>query len=80
MATTIAAPPETVPAAQPCPAPAVSFGPPMTRCECSGVTFVEVARRMQAEGLLPEQAIARSACGRNCGACIPDLRRFLAAR
>jgi bacterioferritin-associated ferredoxin len=52
----------------------------MTRCECAGVTFAEVARRLEAEGLHPEHAIRRTRCGQNCGACLPDLRRFLAAR
>ena len=81
MASTLAAHPEAPPAAHTCamPAPA-SFGPPMTRCECAGVTFAEVARRMDAEGLLPEQAIGRTRCGQTCGACLPDLKRFLAAR
>jgi NAD(P)H-nitrite reductase large subunit len=81
MASPLAASPEPAPAAQPCathvPAP---FGPPMTRCECAGVAFAEVARWMESEGLHPEQAIARTRCGQTCGACIPDLRRFLAAR
>jgi NAD(P)H-nitrite reductase large subunit len=60
--------------------PRVSFGPAMTRCECAGVTFAEVARRMECEGLSAEQATARSRCGQTCGACLPDLQRFLAAR
>ena len=61
-------------------APAPLLGPPMTRCECAGVSFAEVARRAEAEGVAPEQAIRRTGCGQNCGACLPDLRRFLAAR
>jgi bacterioferritin-associated ferredoxin len=52
----------------------------MTRCECEGVTFAEVAHRAQAEGIAPEQAIRRSGCGQLCEACLPDLRRFLAGR
>jgi NAD(P)H-nitrite reductase large subunit len=52
----------------------------MTRCECAGVTFTEVARRIEEDGLLPDQAIRRTRCGQNCGACLPDLHRFLAAR
>ena len=81
MASPLAASTEAAASPAPCahPAPA-SFGPPMTRCECAGVTFAEVARRIEAEGLLPEQAIFRTRCGQNCGACLPDLRRFLAAR
>jgi bacterioferritin-associated ferredoxin len=63
--------------------PAAGGPPPgraMTRCECAGVTFAEVARRAEAEGVSAEQAIRRSGCGQNCEACLPDLRRFLAAR
>jgi hypothetical protein len=82
MASPLAATPEAALPASPCvaPAPAVTFGPPMTRCECAGITFAEVARRMDAEGLRPEQAIAGSRCAKNCGACLPDLQRFLASR
>ena len=54
------------------------LGRPMTRCECAGIAFDEAARRMQAEGLALEQAVRRSGCGRNCEACLPDLRRHLA--
>jgi bacterioferritin-associated ferredoxin len=81
MASTLATPPEAPLPEQPCPlhSPA-SFGPPMTRCECAGVTFTEVARRMEAEHLPPEQAIGRTRCGQNCGACLPDLQRFLSGR
>ena len=81
MASTLATHPAAPPAEHSCPGPTPApFGPPMTRCECAGVAFAEVARRMEAESLQPEQAIARTRCGQNCGACIPDLRRFLAAR
>ena len=66
------------------PTPAPSRGPrtpfvapAMTRCECAGVTFEEVARRMYAERLSVEQAVRRTGCGQNCGACIPDLVQFL---
>jgi bacterioferritin-associated ferredoxin len=52
----------------------------MTRCECAGITFEEAARRMAAERLGAEQALRRTGCGQTCGACIPDLRRFLAGR
>lgn len=68
----------------PAPAPAPVRGPrtplvapPMTRCECAGITFEEVARRMHAERLSADQAVGRTGCGRNCGACIPDLLQFL---
>jgi bacterioferritin-associated ferredoxin len=52
----------------------------MTRCECAGVTFVEVERRMREERLSLEEVTGRTGCGRTCTACLPDLRRHLAAR
>ena len=55
------------------------LGRAMTRCECTGVPFDEAARRMQAEGLTLDQAVRRSGCGKNCEACLPDLRRHLAS-
>lgn len=70
--------PEAALAAGAVPGPLV--GPPMTRCECAGVTFEEVARRMAAERLSADQVVRRAGCGQNCGACIPDLARFLASR
>ena len=79
MASPLAATPEPAAPAAPCVAP-TPMGAPMTRCECAGITFAEVARRMEAESLPPEQAVAASPCGKNCGACLPDLRRYLAAR
>ena len=51
----------------------------MTRCECAGVPFHEVARRMREEGLSLDEVCARTGCGRTCTACLPDLRRFLAS-
>ena len=75
MATTLN-PPAVTPAPPAGPAPVLA--PPMTRCECAGVTFEEVARRMAAERLSAAQAVGRTGCGQNCGACIPDLLRFLA--
>lgn len=55
------------------------LGRAMTRCECTAIPFDEAARRMRAEGLTIDQAVRRSGCGRNCEACLPDLRRHLAA-
>jgi len=46
----------------------------MTRCECTGVPFDEIARRMRDEGLSLDQVAERTGCGRLCTACIPDLR------
>ena len=52
----------------------------MTRCECAGVPFEEIARRLREEGLSLEDACGRTGCGGTCTACIPDLRVFLASR
>jgi hypothetical protein len=52
----------------------------MTRCECADVSFAEVARRLQAEGLAVEQVLRGSGCAQTCQACLPDLMRFLAQR
>lgn len=60
--------------------PGAPVGAPMSRCECAGVTFSEVASRIEAEGLTPEQVICGTGCAQTCGACLPDLLRFLAAR
>jgi len=80
MATTLAAHPAAPPAEHSCPGPAPApFGPPMTRCECAGLPFEDVARRMAAEGLPAEQAVRRTGCGQNCEACLPDLLRYLAS-
>ena len=78
MATTLTPASTPAPSAASVPAPLV--GPPMTRCECAGVTFEEVARRMAAERLSADHAVRRTGCGQTCGACIPDLLRFLATR
>lgn len=51
--------------------------PAMTRCECAGVSFEEIARQIKAERLSLEDASRRTGCGGTCTACIPDLRRFL---
>ena len=53
--------------------------PAMTRCECAGVGFQEVEARM-ATGASLEDATARTGCGRNCTACLPDLLKYLARR
>ena len=76
MACTIHSP---LPLGAPEAAQASLLGRAMTRCECTGIAFEEAARRMQAEGLALEQAVRRSGCGQNCEACLPDLRRHLAA-
>jgi bacterioferritin-associated ferredoxin len=52
----------------------------MTRCECTGLQFDEVSRRVREEGHSLEQVQERTGCGRLCSACLPDLRAHLAAR
>jgi bacterioferritin-associated ferredoxin len=51
----------------------------MTRCECAGVSFQEVAARVR-DGAGAEEALRRTGCGQTCTACLPDLARFLASR
>jgi len=53
---------------------------PMTRCECSGTSFNEVARQLYVEGRALPDILRRTGCGQTCGACLPDLHRHLAAR
>ena len=50
----------------------------MTGCECAGVSFEEIARQIQAEGVSLDEAARRTGCGGTCTACVPDLLRFLA--
>lgn len=52
----------------------------MTRCECTGITFQELARRMDAEGATVEEVCRRTGCGLTCTACVPDLVHALASR
>jgi len=52
----------------------------MTRCECAGVPFEEIARRLREEGLSLQEACGRTGCGAICTACLPDLRVYLASR
>jgi len=49
----------------------------MTRCECAGVSFQEVARVMASQHLSADQAARRTGCGQTCTACLPDLRLYL---
>ena len=51
----------------------------MTRCECAGIPFHEIARRMAAEQATFEDVCRRTDCGQTCTACLPDLLRYLAA-
>ena len=64
----------------------VSLGPArpwacaLTGCECAGLSFDDVARRLREEGQTLEEVQDRTGCGRLCSACLPDLRDHLAAR
>ncbi len=70
--------------------PATEINPPrdlpalppraMTRCECSGVAFAQVAREVLVEGRPLGEVLRRTGCGQTCEACRPDLDRYLAAR
>jgi NAD(P)H-nitrite reductase large subunit len=50
----------------------------MTRCECAGVAFAEIARRLQEERASLDDLCRRTGCGRTCTACRPDLEAYLA--
>jgi len=63
--------------------PALSCRPQpraMRACECAGLSFHEIACRIEAEGLALDEVLTRTGCGRTCTACVPDLRAFLANR
>lgn len=49
----------------------------MTRCECAGLHFDELRRRMRVEGLSLGDACRRTGCGQMCTACLPDLEAYL---
>lgn len=51
----------------------------MTRCECAGVSFQEIARQMALSGGSLDDVQRRTGCGGTCTACVPDLRRFLSS-
>jgi len=51
----------------------------MTRCECAGLSFAEVERRLR-EGASFEEISHRTGCGHTCTACLPDLKAYLAGR
>lgn len=54
--------------------PAVSRA--MTRCECAGVSFADLTKRMAAEGKSLETVMAETGVGVTCTGCLPDLRSF----
>jgi bacterioferritin-associated ferredoxin len=53
---------------------------PMTRCECSGLGFDEIERRMEQDGLTLAECSRRTGCGDTCTACLRDLETFLRSR
>jgi bacterioferritin-associated ferredoxin len=55
------------------------IGRAMTRCECSGLSFDDAARHVLVDGLSLDELSRRTGCGGTCTACVPDLRRYLAA-
>jgi bacterioferritin-associated ferredoxin len=57
----------------------VPAAPAMTRCECAGLSFAEVERRLR-EGVSFEDMSRRTGCGDTCTACLPDLKAYLAGR
>jgi NAD(P)H-nitrite reductase large subunit len=58
----------------------LQFGRVMARCECAGLAFDEIARRVRDEGLSLEALQRETGCGRLCTACLPDLNDHLAAQ
>jgi NAD(P)H-nitrite reductase large subunit len=52
----------------------------MTRCECTEITFQELADRMDADRVGMAEICRRTESGTICTACLPDLVRFLEAR
>jgi NAD(P)H-nitrite reductase large subunit len=48
----------------------------MTRCECTGLSFAELERRIAEPGAGLEAVQQATGCGLFCSACIPDLERL----
>jgi bacterioferritin-associated ferredoxin len=51
----------------------------MTRCECSGLSFEEIVRRVRGCGRGLDAVQAETGVGLLCTACLPDLRERLSA-
>jgi bacterioferritin-associated ferredoxin len=49
----------------------------MTRCECTGIDFREIARALSESGQGLDDVSSQTGCGQICTACLPDLRTFL---
>jgi bacterioferritin-associated ferredoxin len=53
----------------------------MTRCECAGLTFEQIARVAVREGITAFELLCRrTGCAATCTACRCDLEAFLARR
>ncbi len=53
----------------------------MTRCECAGLTFEEIARIAERERITAFEVLCRrTGCASTCTACACDLAAFLARR
>jgi bacterioferritin-associated ferredoxin len=53
----------------------------MTRCECAGLAFEEIAKIALREGITAFEVLCRrTGCAATCTACRPDLLAFLARR
>lgn len=53
--------------------------PAMTRCECAGISFGEIARRLREKTIALSELSASTGCGDMCTACLPDLEKYLQA-
>ncbi len=51
----------------------------MKRCECIGILFEEIERRLR-RGQSLDQVQQETGCGQLCSSCLPDLRRLAAAQ
>jgi bacterioferritin-associated ferredoxin len=50
----------------------------MTRCECAGLAFEEIARVAEREGITAFEVLCRrTGCAATCTACRRDLEAFL---
>lgn len=48
----------------------------MMRCECTGLSFAELERRLSEPGASLDATQQATGCGLFCTACIPDLERL----
>jgi bacterioferritin-associated ferredoxin len=51
----------------------------MSRCECAGFSFAEIARCLREDGASWDELRARTGCGETCTACLPYLQLYLDA-